>query len=64
MTSAHMDNSGLRRDSVGTVYPYGVVSRGSLAYSVDYRKPIPEQMKGWTHGSVRIALRRSALRII
>lgn len=64
MTSAHMDNSGLRRDSVGTVYPYGVVSRGSLAYSVDYRKPIPEQMKGWTHGSVRTALRRSALRRI
>ena len=65
MTSAHMNDGGLRRDSVGTVYPYGVVSRGSLAYSVDYRKPIPEQMDGcWVHASVRSALRRSALRRI
>ena len=61
--SGHVGTSGLQAHSLGTVYPFGVVSKGDrLFYSVDYRKPLRVEMEALPHFSYESAFLSSMLR--
>ena len=58
----HIGVSGLQEHSVGTVYPFGVVSSGDLYYSVDYRKPLNSEMRRLPYAVFSGAFRASIMR--
>ena len=61
--SGHVGTSGLQAHSLGTVYPFGVVSKGDrMFFSVDYRKPLREEMARLPHFTFESAFRLSMLR--
>lgn len=60
----HVGISGLQAHSVGTVYPFGVVSTAGLFHSVDYRKSLRSEMSRLPHATFQGAFRASIMRRI
>ena len=59
----HVGISGLQAHSLGSVYPYGVVSKGDrMFHSVDYRKPLRQELAALPFFNFEGAFRASMLR--